>query len=257
MQIQSSDAIVLRTLDYGESDRIATFLTAEHGIFKGFARAARKSKKRFGASLQSGAQVRLFWRPARTGTLASLQEVELIDLRAGLRRDLLAIALAGYACELVENLLVEGQEHAAVYELLCALLDHLERSGGSPEVRLLFELRLLHLSGYIPHLLHCGECGGPLPGDLAGFSAERGGSLCVGCLRGAKVLEVYPPTLGTLGRCLRTAPQLFDGFRFSARTVAEATAILGDALRPHLLRPLKSLAFLEQMLAAPAAANAE
>nr|NIS42159.1 DNA repair protein RecO [Desulfuromonadales bacterium] len=173
----------------------------------------------------------------------------LVDLRAGLRSDLTAIALAGYGCELTEKLLHEGQSHAEVYHLLRALLDHVAEAGGSFEARLLFELRLLHLSGYAPHLGHCSECGGGLPGEEAWFSAEHGGSLCGGCVRGKAALSVYPPILGTLARCLQTPMDLFAGFRFSARTVTEATGVLGDALRQHLSAPPKSLTFLEQALA--------
>lgn len=248
MNVQSTDGIVLRMIDYGEADRIVSFLTPDRGIFRSFARNARKSRKRFGASLQSCAQVRLFWKESRHGGLANLQEVELVDLRVGLRRDLTAIALAGYACELTAALLHEDQPHPEVYRLLRALLDHLAGAGGSAEARLLFELRLLHLCGYAPHLSHCSACGATMEGELAGFCAERGGSLCADCMRGSPALPVYPPVLGTLARCLRTPPDLFDGFRFSARTVAEATEVLADALRQHWNCPPRSLAFLEQML---------
>lgn len=249
MQIHSAEAIVLRCLDYGEADRIVTFLTPEQGVFKGFARNARKSRKRFGGSLQTGAQVRLFWKLPRSGSLASLQEAELIDLRAGLRGDLAAMALCGYACELVENLLLEGQTHGEVYDLLRHLLDHLSVRGGSREARMLFELRLLSLCGYIPHLLHCSECDGGLGSELAGFSASRGGSLCPLCGPKGGALTVFAPVLATLAKCLRTPPELYEGFRFSDRTLQEGEGVLADALQLHLCRPLKSLVFLEQMLA--------
>ena len=247
--VHSTDGIVLRTIDYGEADRIVAFLTPDQGIFRGFGRNARKSKKRFGAALQSCAQVRLFWTQSRSGALPNLQEVELVDLRTGLRRDLTAIALASYGCDLTEKLLHEGQTHPEIYYLLRALLDRLAEAGGSAEARVLFELRLLQLSGYAPHLRHCSECGGGLPGEEAGFDARRGGSLCAACMTGSAALRVYPPVLGTLARCLETPVDLFAGFRFSPRTVTDATAVLADALRQHWGSTPKSLPFLEEVLA--------
>ena len=249
MQLHVSEAIILRHLDYGEADRIVTFLTPAHGLVKGFARGARKSRRRFGASLEPFAQVRLHWSSPRSGDLLSLREADLIDLRAGLRLDLTAIALAGYGCELLETLLGEGHGHCEAFALLAAYLDHLAGGGARPEARLLFELRLLQLAGYVPHLLHCSSCNETLSEPQAYFDTDRGGSLCPACAAGGPARQLGLATLGTLARCLLTTPTLFAGFRFSPQTLREGGVVTAEALRPHLPRPLKSLSFLEQMLA--------
>jgi len=248
MNLHASDAIILHHLDYGEADRIVTFLTPDHGLLKGFARSARKSRRRFGASLEPFAQVRLHWSSPRSGDLLSLREAELIDLRTGLRQDLTGISLAGYGCELLEMLLGEGHGHGEAFALLAAYLDHLAGGGARPEARLLFELRLLHLAGYVPHLLHCSLCGETLRAAQAAFAVEHGGSLCLACAGGTPARQVALGTLGTLARVLQTPPTLFAGFRLSPQTLAEGGAILAAALRPHLARPLRSLPFLERML---------
>lgn len=245
-----SDAIVLRHLDYGEADRVVTFLTPDQGVLKGFARGARKSRRRFGAALELFASVRLHWTAGRGGGMASLREAELVDLRPGLRADLAPLALAGYGCELVEELLGEGPVHAEAFGLLRAFLDHLAAGGGGEAARLLFELRLLAASGYVPHLLHCAACGGALE-EEAGFDPGRGGPVCFPCGGGRLPLRVAAGTLGSLARCLQTPPELFEGIRLGPRTLAEGSAVLGASLRPHLRRPLRSLAFLEEV-AAPA-----
>jgi len=255
MHLHASEAIILHHLDYGEADRIVTFLTPDQGLLKGFARGARKSRKRFGPALEPFAQVRLHWSSPRSGELQSLREAELLDLRAGLRQDLTAIALAGYGCELLEALLGEGHGHGEAFALLTAYLGHLAGGGASPEVRLLLELRLLQLAGYLPHLLHCSLCGETLREAQNAFAAEVGGSLCPACAVRAPARPVALGTLGTLARVLQTPPTLFAGFRLSPQTLAEGGAILGTALRPHLARPLKSLPFLERMLAGEAASR--
>lgn len=251
MQPQVSDAIVLRHLDYGEADRIVTLLTPDHGRIKGFARGARKSRKRFGPALEPFARVRLHWSRPASGELVTLREAELVDLREGLRRNLEAFALAAYGCELLDELLGASHEGAAAFNLLEAFLAHLCAGGAVRDARLLYELRLLNLAGYVPHLLHCSDCGGALPEQTVVFDAERGGSLCPNCCTGEPRLTVELPTLGTLARCLRSPVEIFAGVRFSAATLEQGEALVAAAMQPYLPRPLKSLPFLEQLLGPP------
>ncbi len=250
MKIHTSEAIVLRHLDYGEADRIVTFYARDVGLLKGFARNARSSRRRFGAALEPFAGVAVQWTEPRGEGLASIREAELHDLRPELRSRLDALALAAYGCELVEELFGGGEPHPAVHDLLVAFLDALPPSardelGG---LRLLLELRLLRTAGYLPHLLHCSECGDAASPDRVVFSAARGGRLCPACAGGEARLWVSPLTFGTLSRCLKTADSLFAGFRLGTQTLCEGRAILDDALRSHFSRPLRSQDFLDRFL---------
>jgi DNA repair protein RecO (recombination protein O) len=252
MQQYCSEAIVLHHIDYGEADRIVAFFSRDQGLFKGFARSARKSRKRFGTALEPFSQVRIHWTAPTRGELATLQEAELLDLRTGLRRNVKPLALAAYGCELVETLLGDKQAHPEVFDLLRAFLDHLADHGLSREARLLLELRMLVLAGYAPHLLHCAACNDSLPDEPVAFVPARGGALCPRCAAATDMLRVSPMTLGTLARSLKSRITLFEGFRFSERTLQEGRAVLAAALAPHLHRPLKSLSFMEQILAGQA-----
>lgn len=250
MQLLVSDAIILRHIDYGEADRVVTFYTPQQGRCKGFARGARNSRKRFGAALEPFAQVRVHWSPAKGNGLPPLREVELVDLRVGLRSDLLALTLAGYSCELVEELVGDDPGHPDIYLLLQAFLDHLASAGPSPTARLLFELRLLHQIGYVPHLLHCSDCFGPLPDEVV-FDPHRGGSLCAGCAPAAGGVRLGLTTVGSLARLLRSPLRQFSGISLGARTLVEGGAALAAALNIHLQRPLRSLRFLREISRTP------
>lgn len=247
MPLTISQAIILRHVDYGEADRIVTVLTPDHGRLKGFARGARKSRKRFGPALEPFAEVRLHWASRSGGELVSLREAELVNLRMGLRRDLETLALAGYGCELIEALYDEAVGFAEAFGLLRAFLDHLDRTGAARETKLLLELRLLALAGIVPHLQHCAECHGMLPDGPVGFAASRGGSLCPACGGGAASLKVDRLTLGSLGRLLQTPAERFADIHLSPRTLREGSALLDDALRGYLSKPLKSAAFLGEL----------
>jgi len=246
MNLTISQAIILHHTDYGEADRIVTFLTPDHGRLKGFARAARKSRKRFGAALEPFAEVQLHWTSRSSGDLMSLRDAELVNLRSGLRRDLETLTLAGYGCELTEVLFDESGIGVEVFQLLQAFLDHLDGSGYSVEARLLLEIRMLSLAGYAPHLQHCAACFGALPNGPVSFSAEADGSLCPACDGGRSSLKIDRMTLGTFGRILLTPLTSFADFKLSSRSRLEGQALLNDALQRHLHRPLKTLAYLNQ-----------
>lgn len=241
-----SPAIILHHTDYGEADRIVTFLTPGHGRLKGFARAARKSRKRFGASLETFAEVQMSWSARNSGDLVSLRDAELISLRTGLRRNLETLALASYGCELNEALFDDSGIGVDAFRLLQAFLDHLDSEGFSVEARLLLEIRMLGISGYVPHLQHCAACFGPLPEGPVSFSAAADGSLCPACDGGRATLKIDRMTLGTFGRILLTPLTSFKDFRLSALSRKEGQSLLNDALQCHLHKPLKSLAMLNQ-----------
>jgi len=240
--LQSCEALVLRHTNYGESDVILSLFSTEYGVQKGFARAARKSRKRFGAVLDPFTQAIFQWKTGR-GNFWLLQNAELLTQRIGLRSDFQRLALASYGVELVTLLLEEGQPHPLVYELLCSFLDFLEQGGNDLSARLLFELRLIYLLGYMPHLLHCSECLKIFDNELIRFDAVRGGSLCINCA-GTSGIPVALGTVGSLARSLNVNHQQFNGFSFGKITLQEAGCILYQVLRQILPREPKSLKLL-------------
>ncbi|WP_321369833.1 DNA repair protein RecO [uncultured Desulfuromusa sp.] len=240
--LQSCEALVLRHTNYGESDVILSLFISDYGLQKGFAKSARKSRKRFSAVLDPFTQAIFQWKPGR-GHFWWLQDAELLTSRIGLRADLQRLALASYGVELVELMLDEGQPHPAVFELLCCFLDFLERGGDIFSAKLLFELRLIYLLGYMPHLLHCSECLKIFDGELIRFDAIRGGSLCLSCA-GSAGLAVGLGTVGSLARSLNVGHKQFDGFSFGQKTLQEANLILQQVLQQVLPREPKSMQFL-------------
>ncbi len=242
---RNTSAIVLRRIDYGESDLIVSLLTAERGVLRGYARAGRKSVKRFGSALEPFSQIEIRCQPGR-GELLTLHDADLISSRRGLRLSLPTLALAGYAVELLEMLLPEGEGQPELFCLLQGYLDYLARQGNPELARLLFELRLVQHLGYIPHLLHCSECFIQFGEDEIAFAPARGGSLCTSCAGDSPLLRVGLGTLGSLSRSLQTPIGLFEGFCLGPKTLGEGSALLSLVLQSLLPRSPKSLRFLQQ-----------
>src|SRR3990172_5979436 len=97
--------VVLRTIDYGEADRIVALLTRERGKVSVFARGARSSRRRFGGALEPFTLLRLEARERRGGDLLALDSVAVERGFGAIRTDLARIACASYACELSPELL--------------------------------------------------------------------------------------------------------------------------------------------------------
>lgn len=233
-------AFVLATLDYGDSDRIVSLFTLEHGRLKAFARRARNSRRRFGAALENFARIE-----AHVGVkqgLSGLQQAEIHSIYPSIRGDLGRIAHALYACELVDVMTPEGQPLPRLFRLLAAYLERLETSPASEEERRFFEINLLNILGYRPSLESCGRCGTPF-GDRGALLLDDGELVCRACAGHGR--EMAPLTLGRMLACLRTGT--FGLIDFPAEARSQAGVALDRALASHAGRCLRSLEFLRQI----------
>lgn len=240
MQPEKLQAFVLSTLDYGDSDRIVTLFSLEHGRLKAFARGARKSRKRFGPALEPFARI-IAQARVKEG-LSSLQQADIVSIYPAIRTGLEGIAHALYACELVEVITPEGHPVPRLYRLLAAYLDRLETETAAEGDRRFFEINLLNILGYRPSLETCSRCDSPL-GDAGAWLQDDGEAVCRFCSAGGRPLT--SATLKTLTACLKTG--IFGQISFSPETLQQAGCLLDEALIAHTGRRLKSLEFLQQV----------
>ncbi|MDD3801995.1 MAG: DNA repair protein RecO [Desulfuromonas sp.] len=245
MFYEASEALVLRTTDYGESDRVVQLLTAVNGLCSGFAPGARNSRRRFGPALQPLSHVRIYWQRSRPGHLRQLKQADLLVSPRRLLPRLQAWALGVYGCELVLNLFAEEDPQPALFELMLAYGDALADGTPLAEARLLFELRLLALAGLLPHLGHCAQCGTLAGGPQRVFDSRRGGALCLACASGVEPLRVAALSLGSLARLARLDLCRFAGVRLSGATLREGHAVLGQVLGQVLPRSMKTPPFID------------
>jgi DNA repair protein RecO (recombination protein O) len=175
-------AIVLRTVDTGESDRVVTLLSRERGKVSAFARGARASRRRFGGSLEPFTLLTAEVRERAASELLGLDSVTPLDAFGGIRGDLARIACAGYAAELARELVREHEPHDDLFDLLAAYLASLAAAPARPAALRAFELGALRAAGLSPRLDACARCGRPPPAEeRARFDPGQGGILCEPC----------------------------------------------------------------------------
>lgn len=236
------EAIVLATMDYRETDRLATMLTMEHGKLRVIARGAKRSQRRFGAALESFArlQAELLLRDG----LIPLLHTDILTLHHGIRGDLGRLGHAAYAVELVDRFLPEGLPNARLFRLLDSYLKHLDSQPAAPSDRRFYEANLLNILGYRLALHGCSGCGHrPAADESCRYNVASGELHCCRC-PGAG-LPLAASTMALLERTL--AIGRFNNLTFPPAELAEAGTLLDAAIAVHLERPLAALAFLRDM----------
>jgi DNA repair protein RecO (recombination protein O) len=226
-----TEAVVLRSLRFGEADRVLHLYTLERGRIGALAKGIRKTKSRFGARLEPLSHVELVLHQGG-GELQTVTGVELARSHRAAREDSYRLAVGLVGAEAMLRLFTEQERNPRAFQALTRFLDLLDelpvrtdRPALDPLV-LSFQLKLLWLSGYLPHLTSCAECG--RQGEpLVGYSAQAGGAVCRGCADGA--LNLSPAGIAgieaLLGRPLAEAWSV----GLADRSARDALAVITSA----------------------------
>jgi DNA repair protein RecO (recombination protein O) len=231
-----TEAIVLRSIRYGEADRIVHVYTPRHGRLNAIAKGVRRSRSRFGARLEPFFRIRLVLHVGR-GDLYTVTSVDTIAAHPGLRDHAVTLDAAARACDAVARLFETPEPHPEVFRLLeneLALLDG-DPAHARPANGLAFRVKLLLAAGILPQLGSCVACG-ELE-HLHGFSAAAGGVVCSSCEAASFPLgeESYTFLIGAVGRPLAEAP---DASELALRQAERAIAETAEHHAHVRLRPL-------------------
>jgi DNA repair protein RecO (recombination protein O) len=184
-----TEAVVLRSIRFGEADCVLHLYTLAKGRTGAIAKGVRKTKSRFGARLEPFSHVEVMLHEGR-GELHTVRGADLVRSHERSRTDGYRLAVGHIGLEAMLRLFVEQEANQPAFHALTRFLDLLDdvetalpaQPALDPLV-LSFQLKLVWLSGYLPHLAGCAACGEELP--LVAFSARAGGSVCASCEAGA------------------------------------------------------------------------
>lgn len=177
MPLKQSEAIVLRTYPLRESDLLVTLFTRAEGKVKGVARAAKKSKRRFGGALEPLTLVRVYYDDREGQELARLDSCDILDSPLSQIVDYARVAALEHVAEVLDELLPDRETNDAIFRLTQSVLRCL-RSGSIWMPLTYFQLWLVRLVGFLPEMGACIVCGESLAGHRAFYHALADGVTC-------------------------------------------------------------------------------
>lgn len=229
-----TDAIVLRSLRYGEADRILHLYTADRGRVGAIAKGVRKTKSRFGARLEPLSHVELLLHQG-SGELLTITGVDLKRSHRAVREEPYRLNVGLIGAEAMLRLHGEPEANDRAFTALERFLDVLDTapvSSGRPALDplvLSFQLKLLWLAGYLPHLTSCVECG--TTSELVAYSARAGGAVCRAHAAGGVALSAEG--LAGIEQLLSTPLADAVGARLGDRARRDALAVVTSSYEEH------------------------
>jgi DNA repair protein RecO (recombination protein O) len=196
-----TEGIVLKSSIFGEADLIITYLTPESGIIRVFAKSPRKTKSRFGSSLEPLTQSRISFWGKENSSLPRLTQSDILHPFQALRNNLDCYLKVSGLIELIMRFLPENSSNRRAYSLLLQTMRVIE-SDISDTVHMYpwdliinaFKVKLMYLSGFAPKLDECGRCG--KHGNL--FYVSQGTILCDDCSGGEGITKSLSPGVSRL-----------------------------------------------------------
>jgi DNA repair protein RecO (recombination protein O) len=214
---------VLRSIRYGEADRIVHLYTPHRGRIGAIAKGARRSRSRFGGRLEPFFRLDLVLHEGRS-ELLTVTSAQTVAGYGRLRSDGPALDAAARACDALARLFDTAEAHPEVFNLLCnelALLDD-DPARATLANQLAFRLKLLLAAGLAPQLAACAACGAQE--HLVGFSGAAGGVVCSACEASSFALDeaAHAFLTGAIGASLQATPPAPDrALRQAERAIAE------------------------------------
>jgi DNA repair protein RecO (recombination protein O) len=227
---------VLRSFRFGEADRVLHVYTHDRGRVGAVAKGVRKTKSRFGARLEPLAHVELLLHQG-SGELHTVTGASFVDAHRPAREDPYRLSVALVGAEAMLRLFVEEERNERAFEALTRFLAAVDAiPAGSPglaaldPLALAFQLKLLWLSGYVPHLESCVECGET--SQLVGYLPRAGGAVCAACAPGETV-PVSPEGFRGIHALLWSPLAGARGLGLGERATRDALAVVVSAYEFH------------------------
>lgn len=242
--IAKTEGFVLKSFDFRETSRIATFFTRDYGKVKGVLKGIRKNPRKFSSSVDRFSLNDIIYYQYRNSDIHLISHCDMKDYFSGLRQDLKRMTAASYISELIDAVMPLEQQNDEIYELMHSALQDLEQEPDISKLIHLFQIKILTLSGFKPHLESCVRCSGKIL-DATRFNLRLGGLVCGGCQEiPGEAMSISKGAVASILHVQQTPWQKALTMGIGTSIQKELKFVLNHFLVFHLERHLKATRFL-------------
>lgn len=246
MSIYSTEAILLAVRNYGEADKIATLFSKDFGKISAISYGCRRPKSRMAGAMQIFSQLEVS--VAEGNSIDVIRNCDVKFSNIQVRDDLEIMAYGMFVAELIIEFYPDKQEDKFIYQMLLGVINLLSKK--NPRlVALAAGYQILNHSGCQPTYDHCVECGGSIAEQFY-FSIEKAGCICPSC-KETETLQIDIKTVEFIKNLISLDWHSPNTFTVNGKVLVEAETLLMQYLLFVLEKPLKSIAFINQLTNLP------
>lgn len=242
---KQSEALILRTYPFHEADLLVTFFTRVEGKVRGVAKAAKKSKRRFGGALEPLTHVIAHWEDKEKQELARLDSCDIISSPLTTEVTYPRVVALSYVAEVIDQLLPDREANDDVFRLVLAVIKYIKPDSIWMPLTY-FDLWIVRLIGLLPELTQCVVCGESLNGSKAWFHPLADGLLCVRDKRLASI-EIAAESRNLAAEMFRAPIDKFAGNPWPRQVGADLRRFLAQRIERHIERKLVTAGMLEKI----------
>jgi DNA repair protein RecO (recombination protein O) len=250
MPLVKTTAITLKSRKWGEADRIVTLYAKQLGKIRAVARGARRLKSRLGAALEPLTLCELNLFEKSGDSLYRVSQVDLVEPFIRFREDLTLMAAAARMANVVGAVTPDGDPDPELFNTLEQGLRSMVTSDDPAFTALLFQIRLLGLTGFRPQTDQCAACGKTKVIQEPQFSPASGGLVCPTCASRQRFpcLPLSRGSLAFLQQALRLAPTMVTRLRADGQVRCEVEDAIEGYVTVVAGRRIPPVDFLAQPL---------
>lgn len=242
---RQSEALILRTYPFHEADLLVTFFTRSEGKVRGVAKAAKRSRKRFGGALEPLTHVVAHWEEKPRQELARLDSCDIISSPLTAEVSYPRLVALSYIAEVIDQLLPDREPSDEIFRLTLAVVRQLKPDSIWMPLTY-FDLWIVRLIGLLPELNECVVCGATLDGNRAWFHPLADGLLCVRDKRLAST-EILPDSRALAAEMFRAPVERFAAAPWPRQRAADLRRFLAQRIERHIEKKLVTAGMLERL----------
>ncbi len=196
----NAKAVVLKEIPLKEEDKIIIAFSKEYGKISIYAKGARKTKSAFLAGTQVLTYSNFYIH--KKENLSNVLKIDLVDSYLYIKNDIEKLYYALYFCEFIDHLIIEENPQKDLFGFFIFTLEYMQHKLDLRLIKVIFEIKILSLCGFIPDVERCTGCGKLL--DEAYFDEENKVLLCPDCAEKKGLRKITKTTLFTLKYIMRS-----------------------------------------------------